>query len=154
MAYGYEDDERYHRFNFSSVAEPMIVFILNMVGQRTLGSIIHIVKITKKLWEELKVKGKKSLSKYYNEVDYVEMDKNKAVFKLANFPPVLWINLDDLREKYMEEQFDCWEIKDHHRISGIDGAEYESYLKGTVPPSMNDGELAWGCHTYQQSNIL
>ena len=23
-----------------------------------------------------------------------EMDKNKALFKLANFPPVLWINLD------------------------------------------------------------
>ena len=42
----------------------------------------------------------------------------------------------------MEEQFDYWEIKDHHRISGIDGAEYESFLKGTVPPSMNDGELA------------
>ena len=72
------------------------------------------------------------------------MDKNKAVFKLANFPPVLWINLDRFpeRKKYMEDQFDYWEIKDHHRISGIDGAEYESYLKGTVPPSMNDGELA------------
>ena len=72
------------------------------------------------------------------------MDKNKAVFKLANFPPVLWINLDRFpeRKKYMEEQFDYWEIKDHHRISGIDGAEYESYLKGTVPPNMNDGELA------------
>ena len=72
------------------------------------------------------------------------MDRNKAVFKLAHFPPVLWINLDRFpeRKKYMEEQFDYWEIKDHHRISGIDGAEYESYLKGTVPPSMNDGELA------------
>ena len=72
------------------------------------------------------------------------MDKNKAVFKLANFPPVLWINLDRFpdRKKYMEEQFDYWQIKNHHRISGIDGAEYESYLKGTVPPNMNDGEIA------------
>ena len=72
------------------------------------------------------------------------MDKNKAVHKLAGLPKVLWINLDRFpeRKKYMEEQFDYWEVKDHHRITAVDGAEYESYLKGTVPPSMNDGELA------------
>ena len=72
------------------------------------------------------------------------MDKNKSVFKLVGFPKVLWINLDRIpeRRKYMEEQFDYWDIKDHHRISAVDGAEYESYLKGTVPPSMNDGEIA------------
>ena len=41
-----------------------------------------------------------------------EMDKNKAVFKLANFPPVLWINLDRFpdRKKYMEEQFQYWDF--------------------------------------------
>ena len=72
------------------------------------------------------------------------MDRNKAVHKLANFPPVLWINLDRFpdRKKYMEDQFDYWQIENHHRISGIDGAEYESYLKGTVPQNMNDGEIA------------
>ena len=53
------------------------------------------------------------------------MDKNKAVFKLANFPPVLWINLDRFpeRKKYMEEQFDYWQIKNHTRIEGIDARE-------------------------------
>ena len=72
------------------------------------------------------------------------MDKNKSAFKLAGFPKVLWINLDRFpeRREYMEEQFDYWEVKDHHRITAVDGEEYESYLKGTVPPSMNNGELA------------
>ena len=72
------------------------------------------------------------------------MEKNKSAFKLDNFPHVLWINLDRFpdRKTYMEEQFEYWNIKNHHRISGIDGAEYESYLKGTVPPQMNDGEIA------------
>ena len=72
------------------------------------------------------------------------MDKNKSAFKLAGFPKVLWINLDRFAERreYMEEQFDYWEVKAPHRITAGDGEEYESYLKGTVPPSMNDGELA------------
>ena len=62
-------------------------------------------------------------------------DKNKSAYKLAGFPEVLWINLDRFpdRKKYMEEQFSYWEIPDHHRISGVDGVQYEEYLKGTVP---------------------
>ena len=72
------------------------------------------------------------------------MDKNKAVFKLEGLPKVLWINLDRFpeRREYMEEQFDYWGIKDHERITAVDGPEYEEYLKGTVPHNMNDGECA------------
>jgi hypothetical protein len=71
-------------------------------------------------------------------------DKNKSVFKLAGFPDVLWINLDRFPERktYMENQFSHWEIQNHHRISGVDGIEYEEYLKGTVPDNMNSGECA------------
>ena len=71
-------------------------------------------------------------------------DKNKSVHKLTDFPKVLWINLDRFtdRKTYMEEQFSYWEILDHHRISGVDGVEYEEYLKGTVPDNMNSGECA------------
>ena len=54
-----------------------------------------------------------------------KLDKNKSVFKLKNFPKVLWLNLDRYpdRKKYMEEQFAYWDITDHHRIVGIDGKE-------------------------------
>jgi len=74
------------------------------------------------------------------------LDKNKSLNKLAGFPNVLWINLDRFpdRKKYMEDQFSYWGITDHHRIPGIDGKEDDptSYLKGSVPPSMNSGEIA------------
>ena len=72
------------------------------------------------------------------------MDRNKALHKLANFPPVLWINLDRFpeRKKYMEEQLSYWGIENHHRISGVDGDEYEEFLKGTLPHNMNKGEIA------------
>jgi len=72
------------------------------------------------------------------------VDKNKAVHKLEGLPKVLWINLDRVpeRKQYMEEQLSYWGIVDHHRISGVDGVEYEEYLKGTVPDNMNAGECA------------
>ena len=71
-------------------------------------------------------------------------DKNKSIKKLDGFPKVLWINLDRCteRRKYMEDHLSYWGIKDHHRISGIDGEEFEEYLKGTVPDQMNTGECA------------
>ena len=71
-------------------------------------------------------------------------DRNKAIKKLDGFPTVLWINLDRCteRRKYMEDHLSYWGIKDHHRISGIDGEEFEEYLKGTVPDQMNTGECA------------
>ena len=71
-------------------------------------------------------------------------DRNKAIKKLDGFPKVLWINLDRCteRRKYMEDHLSYWGIKDHHRISAIDGEEFEEYLKGTVPDQMNTGECA------------
>ena len=44
----------------------------------------------------------------------------------------------------MEDQFAYWQIEDHHRIVGIDGKEDDptSYLKGTIPHNMNQGEIA------------
>ena len=75
------------------------------------------------------------------------MDKNKSKYKLDYFPPVLWLNLDRCvdRQLYMVEHLDYWGIKNHTRISGIDGKEDDpsSYLKGTVPDNMNSGEI--GC---------
>lgn len=74
-------------------------------------------------------------------------DKNKALFKLNNFPKVLWLNLDKSvhRKQYMEEQFAYWGIEDHVRISGYDGTsdDVTTYLKGKVPDNMNQGEI--GC---------
>ena len=72
------------------------------------------------------------------------MDKNKGLHKLKDFPKVLWINLNRFpdRRVYMENQLEYWGIKDHVRISGIDGVEYEEYLKGQVPHNMNEGECA------------
>jgi len=71
-------------------------------------------------------------------------EKNKAINKLEGFPHVLWINLDRVteRKKYMEEQLSYWGIENHHRISGVDGDEYEEFLKGTLPHNMNKGEIA------------
>ena len=71
-------------------------------------------------------------------------DKNKAIKKLDGFPMVLWINLDRCteRKKYMEDHLSYWGIKNHHRISGVDGYEYEELLKGTLPDNMNKGEIA------------
>lgn len=75
-----------------------------------------------------------------------KLDKNKALFKLKNFPKVLWINLDRYqnRKEYMEGQLAYWGIEDHVRIVGIDGKEDDptSYLKGTIPHNMNNGEIA------------
>ena len=53
------------------------------------------------------------------------MDRNKSVFKLNNFGPVYYLNLDGQpeRKEYMESQFDYWEVKDYTRISAYDGRE-------------------------------
>ena len=71
-------------------------------------------------------------------------DRNKSIDKLKGFPKVLWINLDRVpqRRAYMEEQLNYWGLSDNHRISGVDGDEYEEYLKGSVPHNMNKGEIA------------
>ncbi len=40
------------------------------------------------------------------------MDRNKAAYKLKNFGPVYYLNMDDQPERkiYMESQFKYWEV--------------------------------------------
>jgi hypothetical protein len=75
------------------------------------------------------------------------MDKNKSIYKLSNIPDIYWLNLDSdiKRRKYMESQFDYWEVKNHHRISGYDGRvdDISSHLKGKYPDDISQNEL--GC---------
>ena len=77
------------------------------------------------------------------------MDKNKAAYKLTNFPPVYYINLDGQpeRRQYMEEQFKYWGIEDYTRISAYDGRDDDlgHILKGRYPDMMTSGEV--GCTT-------
>ena len=41
------------------------------------------------------------------------MDRNKAAYKLKNFGPVYYLNLDEQPERkiYMEAQFKYWEVE-------------------------------------------
>ena len=64
------------------------------------------------------------------------MDKNKSLYKLANFPTVYYINLDDHTERrqYMEDQFTYWGIEKYVRVSAHDGRgdnDLGEILKGT-----------------------
>ena len=77
------------------------------------------------------------------------MDKNKSTYKLKNFGPIYYLNLDDQpeRKQYMEDQFKYWEIEDYTRISAYDGREDDlgSILKGRYPDNVTSGEV--GCIT-------
>jgi len=77
------------------------------------------------------------------------MDKNKSVYKLKNFGPIYYLNLDDQpeRRQYIEEQFKYWEIENYTRISAYDGREDDlsDILKGKYPDMMSSGEV--GCVT-------
>ena len=77
------------------------------------------------------------------------MDKNKALYKLKGLPPIYCINLDGKpdRWKYMEDQFNYWEITNYKRISAYDGREDDlsDILKGRYPDRMTSGEV--GCTT-------
>jgi len=74
VAYGYEDDERYFRFNLLSSVARIDEYVYHLEHGRTKNSWFNnpYCEDNKKLWEELKVKGKKSLTKYYQEVDYIK----------------------------------------------------------------------------------
>jgi len=76
-------------------------------------------------------------------------DKNKSTFKLKNFGPVYYLNLDDQpeRKEYMEDQFKYWEITNYERISAYDGRDDDlsHILKGRYPDQMSGGEI--GCTT-------
>merc|ERR1711865_185789 len=63
--------------------------------------------------------------------------KNSNAFKLKGLPPILWLNLnaDTRRRKYMEEQFEYWEVTHHTRICGFDGRDDDlsQYIEGNAP---------------------
>jgi hypothetical protein len=77
------------------------------------------------------------------------MDKNKSIYKLKNFGPIYYLNLDDQpeRKEYMESQFKYWEIENYTRISAYDGREDDlsDIIKGKYPDMMTSGEI--GCTT-------
>ena len=77
------------------------------------------------------------------------MDKNKSAYKLKNFGPVYYLNLDGQpeRREYMEEQFKYWEVDNYERISAYDGRDDDlsDIIKGRYPESMTSGEI--GCTT-------
>ena len=74
IAYGYEDDERHFRFNLLSSVGRIHEYVYHLEHGRTKNSWFNNphCEDNKKLWELLKVKGKKSLQKYYEEVDYIK----------------------------------------------------------------------------------
>ena len=74
VAYGYEDDERYFRFNLLSSVARLNEYVFHLEHGRTKNSWFNnpYCEDNKKLWEELKVKGKESLLKYYKEADYIK----------------------------------------------------------------------------------
>ena len=74
IAYGYEDDERHFRFNLLSSVGRIHEYVYHLEHGRTKNSWFNnpYCEDNKKLWETLKVKGKKSLLKYYEEIDYIK----------------------------------------------------------------------------------
>ena len=74
VAYGYEDDERHFRFNLLSSVGRIHEYVYHLEHGRTKNSWFNnpYCEDNKKLWETLKVKGKKSLLKYYEEIDYIK----------------------------------------------------------------------------------
>ena len=77
------------------------------------------------------------------------MDKNKSAYKLKNFGPVYYLNLDGQpeRRQYMEEQFKYWQVENYERISAYDGRDDDlsDIIKGRYPETMTSGEI--GCTT-------
>ena len=82
-------------------------------------------------------------------MDPAIFDKNKSAYKLKNFGPLYYLNLDGQpeRRQYMEDQFKYWEIKDYTRISAYDGRDDDlsHIISGRYPDTMSGGEI--GCTT-------
>ena len=80
---------------------------------------------------------------------FATADKNKSAFKLRNFGPVYYLNLDEQtdRREYMEDQFKYWNIDNYERIAAYDGREDDlgHIIKGAYPDMMTSGEI--GCTT-------
>lgn len=77
------------------------------------------------------------------------MDRNKSIYKLQNFGPVYYINLDDQpeRREFMENQFNYWGIENYTRISAYDGRDNDlgDIIKGKYPDNVTPAEI--GCLT-------
>ena len=79
----------------------------------------------------------------------MDRDKNKSTYKLKNFGPIYYLNLDGQpeRKEYMEDQFKYWEVDNYERISAYDGREDDlsDIITGRYPDNMTSGEI--GCIT-------
>jgi hypothetical protein len=77
------------------------------------------------------------------------VDKNKSLYKLKNFGPIYYLNLDGQpeRKEYMENQFKYWEIENYTRISAFDGRndDLSDIIFGRYPETLTSGEI--GCVT-------
>ena len=82
------------------------------------------------------------------EIPLYSGDKNKAAYKLKNFGPLYYINLDGQPERDTEMQSMCkyWELNPT-RISAFDGRndKLEHILEGNYPEGITSGEV--GCVT-------
>jgi hypothetical protein len=82
------------------------------------------------------------------EIPSYSGDKNKSAYKLKNFGPLYYINLDGQPERDTEMQSMCkyWELNPT-RISAFDGRndKLEHILEGNYPEGITSGEV--GCVT-------
>ena len=74
ISYGYEDDERYHRFNMCSNVCRINELIFHLEHKRSDNSWFtnpHIEN-NRKEWEKLKFYGKEKIEEYYQNIDYMK----------------------------------------------------------------------------------
>lgn len=81
VSYGYEDDERYMRFNCLSNVIRYNCDIMHLEHCRTSNSWFNNPHIeeNRSLWEKLSVMSKESLSKYYENVEYAKVRRHQAL---------------------------------------------------------------------------
>lgn len=74
IAYGYEDDERYHRFSQLGEVGRVNDLIFHLEHKRTSNSWFNnpYIEDNKKLWEILRFFNKQQLIDYYENVDYIK----------------------------------------------------------------------------------
>ena len=74
IAYGYEDDERYHRFNTCSTVARMNENVFHLEHKRTSNSWFNNphIEANRSLWEKLMSCEKPELELYYKNVPYVK----------------------------------------------------------------------------------
>jgi len=74
ISYGYEDDERYHRFNMCSDVVRINDTVFHLEHKRSENSWFTNPHIegNRKEWEKLKFYGKEKIEKYYQDIDYMK----------------------------------------------------------------------------------